>query len=174
MKRIVALLIMTAGVAACSQYAPSAPAHPSNAAAVETPTAAVSPAQQPSVAPAPAQPAAFEIRDFSLDRQSQSFGGVEYRGRGTLVTRDARLAKGNFVVWVSAKQQQKAGEEWRTLVLLQDGLGTIQTFDYQTKEDEKKETVRYYDWKILGYVPLMPGTLSSSPDGSAPSTSAKN
>jgi len=172
MVRIAALLILVAGVAACSQYAPSAPAQPSS-----TTSASHTPASQvPStnVAAAPTQPAAFEIRDFSLDRQSQSYGSVEYRGRGTLVTRDPRLAKGNFVVWVSAKQQQKSGEAWRTLVLMQDGLGTIQTFDYQTKDEEKKDTVRYYDWKILGYVPLMPGMLSISPDGSASPASAKN
>ncbi|MES2405241.1 MAG: hypothetical protein V4567_13025 [Pseudomonadota bacterium] len=172
MKKVAALLMLAAGVAACSQYAPSAPAQPSSTASAGHTLASQVPST--SVATAPTQPVAFEIRDFSLDRQSQPYGGVQYRGRGTFATRDPRLAKGNFVVWVSAKQQQKSGEPWRALVLLQDGLGTIQTFDYQTKDEEKKETVRYYDWKILGYVPLMPGTLSISPDGSAPTASAEN
>lgn len=172
MRRIAALLVMAASVAACSQYAPGAPVSSGNVTAQNQ--ISTNQVQSTREATAPAQPAAFEVRDFSLDRQSQPYGGVQYRGRGTLVTHDPRLAKGNFVVWVSAKQQQKSGEPWRTLVLLQDGLGTIQTFDYQTKDEEKKETVRYFDWEVLGYVPLMPGTLSTSPDASSLPASAKN
>ena len=106
-------------------------------------------------------PVAFEIRDFSLDKNSESYGGVSYQGRGTLVTRDARLANGTFIVLITAKQEHENNEELTTQVLVKDGLGTVRVGTYQTDDEEKVENVRYYDWGILGFTQLHPGTIQS-------------
>jgi len=102
-------------------------------------------------------PAKFEIRDFSIDEQRQSYGGVVYKGRGTLVTRDVAVSKGNYMVWITVKQAHKNDDVWKSLVLLHDGIGTIETHDYQAKDDVK--SVKYYDWKILGYAALSTGVI---------------
>jgi len=116
------------------------------------------------------QPVQFELRDFGIKKQSADYGAQRYTGHGTLVTRDQRLSNGNYILWLSVKQAQENDQEITFQILLKDGIGTVETADYQTSEEEKTEKVRYYDWSILGYTPLLPANLQSLP----PSASAES
>jgi hypothetical protein len=116
----------------------------------------------PSAATVANAPATFQIRDFKLDEQKQSYGGVIYKGRGTLVSKDVRLTKGSYIVWLTVKQAHKNEEQWKTMVLMHDGIGTLETSDYLAKDDaDKGRTVKYLDWKILGYTALSAGTIEA-------------
>jgi len=54
------------------------------------------------------------------------------------------------------------------MVLVRDGIGTVETSDYQTSEDEsKKVVVKYSDWATLGYVEFHPATIAVEGQASA-------
>ncbi len=120
-----------------------------------------SPSSTASSPQATAGPALFEIRDFDVDKEDASYGGASYTGRGTLVTKDPRLVTGSYLVFLSFKEEHENDGEAKTQVLLKDGIGPLQVGTYQTTEEEKKEKVRYYDWKIIGYTELHPGTFKA-------------
>ncbi|SEO43809.1 hypothetical protein SAMN05428959_10817 [Duganella sp. CF517] len=142
MRQIIALSLLLAALVGCQQSSSSPPAAKATDAAAASNTAT---------------PTKFEIRDFSLDEQKQSYGGIIYKGRGTLVTKDVVVNKGNYMVWVTAKQAHKNDDVWKGLVLMHDGIGTIETSDYQSKDEIKQ--AKYYDWKILGYAALSSGVI---------------
>ena len=50
-----------------------------------------------SVQPQAESPARFEVRDFKTDTIKEE-GSVLVKGRGTLMTKDPRLAQGNFII----------------------------------------------------------------------------
>lgn len=110
---------------------------------------------------APVGPAVFELRDFSIDKEETSYGGASYTGRGTLVTKDPRLASGRFLALLSFKEEHENDGESKTQVLLKDGIGPVEVATYQTSEEEKKEKVRYYDWQVIGYIELHEGTFKA-------------
>lgn len=148
MRAIILTLASLASLAGCQQNA--------------TPTTATStPAAASSTVSAHA-PAKFQIRDFKLDEQKQSYGGVIYKGRGTLVSKDAALSKGTYMVWLTVKQAHKNEEQWKTVVVMHDGIGTVETSDYLSKDDaDKGKAVKYVEWKILGYTALSAGTIEA-------------
>ena len=111
-------------------------------------------------------PVEFELRDFRLDKDTSGVGG-SYKGRGTLVSRDPRLASGRYLVFLEAKQAHEGDEPYRAQVLLEDGIGTVETFAYMTS-DEKDKVVKYHDWKILGYVAMLPGRIANPSEAPAP------
>ena len=124
----------------------------------QQPLAGSTPASSPTIAsttPA-AAPALFEIRDFTRDEEEGKYT-TTVKGRGTLVTKDARLSNGNYMVWLSAKQEHVNDEPWRIQVLLKDGIGTFGTFDIP----DKGEKIKYYDWEILGYLPMEKGQIKA-------------
>lgn len=124
-------------------------------------TAASAPATASAAASAPTS-AKFQIRDFKLDEQKQSYGGVIYKGRGTLVSKDVSISKGTYMVWLTVKQAHKNDEQWKTVVVMHDGIGTVETSDYLSKDDaDKGKAVKYADWKILGYTALSAGTIEA-------------
>lgn len=146
MKKTLILAVLVAALAGCQQ---------SSSSGGETATP---------VAPVPASGAAqnlvrFEIRDFKLDEQKKSYG-TEINGRGTLVTKDDALKKGNYVVWLSVKQAHKNDERAKYLIVLRDGIGTIETFDILNREDGEKKKIKYFDWEIIGFVKLQEGVIS--------------
>ena len=115
----------------------------------------------PDIAAESTRPAVFEIRDFSLDNQIDSLG-VKIQGRGTLVAKDARLAKGTFLVLLAVKRAHADDAEEHVDVLLKEGIATINVNTFQLHSDkDKNERVRYYDWRVVGYFPLYPGTIQS-------------
>lgn len=105
--------------------------------------------------------ARFEIRDFKLDPKTSEYGSLSVDGRGTLVALDDSLRKGTFLVWLTVKRAHKSDEPVDVVLLLRDGLATIETSDYVAKEDKDKVKVKYIDWKVAGYVPFREGVLVS-------------
>lgn len=103
--------------------------------------------------------AKFELRDFQLDEQKQSYGGALYKGRGTLVAKDPVVSRGNYLVWLTVRQTHKNDELGRFAVFLHDGIGTVETHDYITKDDLERTKVKYVDWQVLGYMPMSPGII---------------
>ena len=149
MKKILSAAIATLFIAGCQQ-----------------PQTATAQASTPAVAATTgaASPAMFEIRDFTLDENKGEYT-TTVKGRGTLVTKDSRLASGNYMVWISAKQEHENDDPWRTQILLEDGIGTFTTFDMP----DKGEKLKYYDWEVLGYLPLEKGQMkpgNAAPKGS--------
>lgn len=147
MRAITVTILALVSLAGCQQNAaPTAAANtPAASATVLTPTSAK-----------------FQIRDFKLDEQKQSYGGVIYKGRGTLVSKDASISKGTYMVWLTVKQTHKNDEQWKTVVVMHDGIGTVETSDYLSKDDaDKGKAVKYADWKILGFTALSAGTIES-------------
>ena len=138
MKKAALVLVAVFALAACEKQAGSSAAQSSSSASAPT---------------APENtPVEFEVRDFSLDHEKGEYS-TTYKGRGTLVTKDPRLASGNYMVWISVKQSHQNDEPWRAQIFLKDGLGTIETYDYRSNSDKEKE-VRYHAWEVLGYIPL--------------------
>jgi len=108
---------------------------------------------------APARPV-FELRDFRIDRVNEG-GVVLVKGRGTLMTKDSRLASGAFMVWVSVKKDHKDGREQRYAVLVKDGVGNIETRDRLDEFDALTKDLTFKEWRVLGYVPLQPADLAA-------------
>lgn len=112
-------------------------------------------------------PPQFELRDFRLDKEDSSVG-PSYKGRGTIVTKDPRLASGKFFVFLSARQAHDNDEEARFEVLLTEGIGTVVSYDF-LREADKDKAVKYHSWEVLGYIPLLPGQMAD-PTGAKPVT----
>jgi hypothetical protein len=142
------LLLVTVSLAACQQQG-SAPSE----------TASTKHQAQNDKEGSVAGPVKFELRDFQLDEQKQSYGGAMYKGRGTLVIKDPSVARGNYMVWLTVKQAHKNDEPAKILVLVHDGIGTVETHDYLTKDELEKTKVKYVNWEVLGYVPMSAGTI---------------
>ena len=115
----------------------------------------------------PSTPARFEIRDFKLNEQALDYG-TTVNGRGTLVAMDDAQKKGNFLVWLTAKRTHKADDSVDMVLILRDGLTTIETSDFLSKDEKDKVKVRYTDWKITGYIRFQEGVLVSEGAASAP------
>jgi hypothetical protein len=148
MKTLVLALCVVFTTAGCNQP----PAQQAAAAASDrqsTSTSADSPVQ-------------FELRDFRLDKESSDVG-PSYKGRGTIVTKDPRLASGSYFLFLSAKQAHNNDEEQKIQVLLTDGIGTVETFDFFPSADKDK-VVKYYEWRVIGYVPLLQGRMNNPAD----------
>ncbi len=116
----------------------------------------------------PTAPARFEIRDFKLNEQTNEYGSLNVSGRGTLVALDESLKKGNFLVWLTTKKAHRPDEDINAVLILRDGLATIETSDYVSKEDKGRVNVRYTDWKITGYIPFQEAVLVQENAASAP------
>jgi len=71
----------------------------------------------------------FEIRDFKLDEEKQKYGGVQVKGRGTLIAVDDVQRRGSFIVWLTAKQEHDNDSPSLKMIVLRDGVGTFETFD---------------------------------------------
>jgi hypothetical protein len=97
----------------------------------------------------------FELRDFSVAVGKDENGMKGSFGRGTLVTKDERLKKGKFRVFLSAKAVHENDEDVKEEVYLDDGIGTITTF----AATEEKAKAGYRDWHVLGYIPLKTGVV---------------
>ena len=161
MNKVLIAAAIAVGLAGCQQSTP-----PSATVA----TSAVAPTVVALPAPASRAPVKFEVRDFKLDAESESYG-VTTKGRGTLVTRDPSMAKGAYMVWISAKQAHKSDEPTHDMILMTDGIGTVSTFDYASKSDRASKDVKYYDWSVIGYVKLDKGVMvKPEQDMPAPTT----
>ena len=147
MKSTLILTMVIAVLAGCQQS--------SSDATTQSKVQPSAPAASPSTREIPVR---FEVRDFKLDEQKESYGTTT-NGRGTLVTKDDALKKGSYMVWLSVKLAQKNDETQKQLVLLRDGIGTIETFEYISSEDRDKKKVMYFDWKIIGFVKLQDGVI---------------
>ena len=104
----------------------------------------------------------FEIRDFKLDEEKQKYGGVQVKGRGTLIAVDDVQRRGSFIVWLTAKQEHDNDSPSLKMIVLRDGVGTFETFDYLTGE-EKAKKVRYHNWQMIGFTPMQKGVLVQEP-----------
>lgn len=111
-------------------------------------------------------PARFEIRDFRLEEVTSEYGSLNVSGRGTLVALDESMKKGNYLVWFTGKRSRKDEDTVTAALIMKDGLATIETSDYVTKEDRDKIKVRYSDWKMIGYVKMQEAILVQ--DATAP------
>jgi hypothetical protein len=63
------------------------------------------------------------------------------------------------MVWYSAKEAQNNDERKKHLIVLRDGIGTIETYDFLSREDREKKKVKYFDWEIIGFVKLQEGVI---------------
>lgn len=102
----------------------------------------------------------FEVRDFKLDEEKNSYGGRSIKGRGTLVAKDDAIKKGNYAVWLSYKEAHNNDEQRKQVVVIRDGIGTIETYDYISSSEKEKTKIKYADWKIIGFVKLQEGIIS--------------
>ena len=150
MQKALILTGIIVGLAGCQQ-----PSSSTNAQA--------KPADAPIISPttmATQGPVKFEVRDFKLNERKESYG-TAIHGQGILISKDEGLKKGNFMVWLSVKQAHKNDERWKTLIVLRDGIGTIESHDFLSREDREKNKVKYFDWEIIGFVKLQEGVISS-------------
>lgn len=105
-------------------------------------------------------PVSFELRDFSQTREVVTYGTYSYtrhQGRGTLLTRDKRLAAGLSQVWLRADVTAGDDPTWTDEIEVRDGIGTVNTIG-STKKGES-ESLEYRNWTILGYYELKPAIL---------------
>lgn len=150
-------LLLSALAAGCQ---PQEAGHKGNALTPLPPAAAASATTPPTNTPT--QPAKFEIRDFAVDiRKSDSY--ETWKGRGTIVAKEPSMSKGAYMVWLSVKKGHANDEIEQTMELVTDGFGTITKSGYLAGDDAKKRSVRYFDWKVLGYAPLLEGQLIPAP-----------
>ena len=131
-----------------------------------SPTPPTPQASAPASSPAVAKPARFEVRDFKLEEDSKTYG-TSVKGRGTLLALDDELKKGNFLVWLTMKAEHRDAERFLVLIL-HDGLATIETNDFLSESEKDKVKVRYTDWKITGYVRFQDAVVVNSGAASAP------
>ena len=116
----------------------------------------------------PAEPPAFEIRDFKVEKLKEG-DVVLAKGRGTLVTRDSRLLSGTYIVWITVKKAHRNDREQRYAVVVKDGVGNIETQDRLDEFDALLlKTTSFSDWRVIGYAPLQPARLVVPVAASAP------
>ena len=126
---------------------------------------------QPQAAPpatSSVSPARFEIRDFKLTEVTTEYGGLNVNGRGTLVALDDSMKKGNYLVWFTAERSRKEDSTVDAALILKDGLATIETNDFVSKDDREKVNVRYSDWKMTAYVKMEAAVFIPEVAASAP------
>ncbi len=146
MKSKLILTIVVAALAGCQpSSSPSGEATPSTATPVSAPGTTQTQVK-------------FEVRDFKLAEKIETYG-ITAKGRGTLVTKDDSLKKGSYMVWLSVKWTQGNDEPEEKSVILRDGIGTIETYAFIPSEDRAKKKVKYFDWKVLGFVKLQEGVI---------------
>jgi hypothetical protein len=124
--------------------------------------------QTSTISDRPAGPARYEIRDFKLSERTTEYGSLEVSGRGTLVALDESMKKGNYLVWFTAKRQREEEDSVTAALILRDGLATIETSDFVSKDNKEKFKVRYSDWKMTGYVKMQEAVFVSEQSASAP------
>ncbi len=115
----------------------------------------------------PTAPAAlaFEIRDFRITEtilKIPDIGSrtVTYVGTGTVIVQDATRRDRNYLLAVTERvtpSGRKPTESLRFITLTR-GKGTIST-DY-LKERLGGSGIPQYEWILIGYIELQPGTLS--------------
>lgn len=150
MKSTLILMIAVAALAGCQQSSSS------GGTATQSKVSSDLSVATPAVKQTPAK---FEVLDFKLDEQKESYG-TKINGRGTLIAKDDTLKKGSYMVWLSSKMSQKNDERMKQLVLMRDGIGTIETFDFLNSEDSERKKVKYFDWEVIGFVKLQEGIIA--------------
>jgi hypothetical protein len=105
------------------------------------------------------KPAHFEIRDFKIvSERSESL--KEFRGRGTILTKEEGVQSSNGLVILKQKEVRGSGDPSITYreIYLEKGLGSITSWNY-TFDD--KDSPPEYKWNVVGWATLEPGKLAS-------------
>lgn len=109
----------------------------------------------------PREPAAFELKDFSFEVEEKEYN-VTYKGKGRLIARSPAMQNENYFVFLKARDKhtsQVASE--LVAVILTKGVGEL-TFTLFYGKTQKPAVPPEFTWEVVGYVPLLPGTLSSN------------
>jgi hypothetical protein len=104
----------------------------------------------------------FEVKNFELKREENKsrFSTIEsYLGKGTVIaTGDQNNIKKPYLVLlkitrVSGGSETDTNKEWRTYILVDDGLGEFSTYD--NSSEKKKFEKLEYKIEIIGYIPFI-------------------
>ena len=107
------------------------------------------------------EPATFELKDFRFEVEEKEYN-VTYRGKGLLTAQSPAMQDGNYFVFLKARDKhtsQVASE--LVAVILTKGAGEL-TFTLFYGKTQKPAAPPEFTWDVVGYVPLLPGTLSSN------------
>lgn len=108
----------------------------------------------------PQGPPSFEIQDFVIKTEDKQYT-TSWEGRGTLLTKDPRLQKGDFIVYLVLLDKANGTGPWEYSCHLKNGIAPLETSDFKGKEaDDAGKRKPDYEWRLTGYVPLQPGTLT--------------
>lgn len=149
----IATTITVIGVSACSPSSPSIAA--TGGKSEQAPVQSSSSGNENTTV----LPAKFEVKDFVMEKKFLPLDGSSTcKGRGTLISKDSRLSNGVYMVWISAKRWIDDDNRWTSFVIMDDGVATLQTYDYIGRGEDVKN-FKYHDWKIIGYTKLNPGQI---------------
>ena len=108
----------------------------------------------------PHETAAFTLKDFRFEIEEKEYN-VTYKGKGLLVARSPAMQDGRYFIFMKARDkytQQVVSE--LVAVIMAEGRGEL-TFSIFYGKTQKPAAPPEFTWEVVGYVPLLPATLSS-------------
>lgn len=102
----------------------------------------------------------FRLKDFKFEVEEKEYN-VTYRGKGLLVAQSPALQEGSHFVFLKARDRhtlQVASE--LVVVVLSKGVGELSITIFYGKT-ERPARAPQFTWEVVGYVPLLPATVST-------------
>lgn len=107
------------------------------------------------------EPATFRLRDFKFEIEEKEYN-VTYNGRGVLKAESPDMETGNYFLFLRVRHKdsgQVASE--MVAVILTQGTGEL-NFTIFYGKSQKPARPPEFDWEVIGYIPLQPGTISQN------------
>ncbi len=107
------------------------------------------------------EPAPFQLEDFKFEIEEKEHN-VTYKGRGVLKAQSPEMENGNYFLFLRVRHKdslQVASE--MVAVILTRGAGELNFTIFYGKSQKPAKPPEFV-WEIIGYIPLLPGTLSQN------------
>lgn len=100
----------------------------------------------------------FLVSNLSISKSDGSSYSTTFKGSATVSSSAPELKGKTVVVALKAKNKTgKATEDFEQWVVVSDGVGKIEIFDYVSEENAQAPT--YSNWEAVGYWELSPATV---------------
>ena len=101
----------------------------------------------------------FKLKDFKFEVEEKEYN-VTYKGKGLLVAQSPGMQDGSYFVFLKARDRhtlQVASE--LIVVVLSKGVGELNITIFYGKSESPGRAPEFI-WEVVGYVPLLPATVS--------------
>lgn len=107
------------------------------------------------------EPVAFQLKDFKFEIEEKEYN-VTYKGRGVVKAESPDMEAGNYFLFlrVRHKDSRQVASEMVAVILTQ-GTGELNFTIFYGKSQQPAQPPEF-DWEVIGYIPLQPGTISQN------------